>query len=84
MQLIDWHRFVVLETLDFDPGEVYPAPARTIQEINVILNTENRGDIKVTLADDVTVFFRHPNSSIFRFAAMKKWIWTSINRAEMK
>merc|ERR1719491_621321 len=53
MQLIDWHRFVVLETLDFDPGEVYPAPARTIQEINEILNTENRGDIKVTLADDV-------------------------------
>jgi len=53
MQLIDWHRFVVLETLDFDPGEVYPAPARTIQEINVILSTENRGDINVTLADDV-------------------------------
>merc|ERR1719285_1571924 len=53
MQLIDWHRFVVLETLDFDPGEVYPAPARTIQEINVILSTENRGDIKVTLAEDI-------------------------------
>merc|ERR1711879_1109431 len=53
MQLIDWHRFVVLETLDFDAGEVYPAPGRNITEINEILNNDNRANIKVTLADDV-------------------------------
>merc|ERR1711879_1088038 len=55
MQLIDWHRFVVLETLDFDAGEVYPAPGRNITEINEILNNDNRANIKVTLADDVAM-----------------------------
>eukprot|EP00494_Astrolonche_serrata_P006561 UN06585 len=46
MQLIDWHRFVVLETLDFNDGEVYPPPGKSIQEINDILETDSRTEIK--------------------------------------
>jgi len=53
MQLIDWHRFVVLETLEFNEGEVYPPPGRNLAEINEILDSNNRGEINVTLAPDV-------------------------------
>jgi len=53
MQLIDWHRFVVLETLDFNPGEIYPPPGLNLQQIDEILNIDNRAEIKIALAKDV-------------------------------
>lgn len=53
MQLIDWHRFVVLETLDFNEGEIYPPPGHNLKQINEILNIDNRAEIKIALAKDV-------------------------------
>merc|ERR1711976_467242 len=53
MQLIDWHRFVVLETLDFNPGEIYPPPGFNLEQIDEILNIDNRAEIKIALAKDV-------------------------------
>jgi len=54
MKLIDWHEFAIVETITFDvDNEYYPAPGKSIEEINDLLDTENRKEISVVLADDV-------------------------------
>lgn len=54
MKLIDWHEFAIVETITFDTeNEYYPAPGKNVEEINELLDTENRKEISVVLAEDV-------------------------------
>eukprot|EP01083_Nonionella_stella_P077950 213079_1 len=65
MQLIDWHDFVVLESITFekDDDEYLPVPAMTIKEIEETLDAEKRLEQNALAAEEEQMDLASENES---------------------